>query len=84
MRHANNPGGYFAFARRILKAAGRRAESDVDLLPNLVALSTLVDRLVASAVASAHAEGYSWSEIADRLGTTRQAAHKRFGKREIA
>lgn len=28
-------------------------------------------------------EGYSWAEIGDSLGVTRQAAHMRYGVKEV-
>ena len=37
-----------------------------------------VHDLLAEAVAAARANGASWAEIGDTLGTTRQAAHQRF------
>lgn len=37
--------------------------------------------LLRSEVASAHDQGASWTDVGDVLGTTRQAAHARFGSR---
>ncbi len=70
---------FTAFGRRILRAAGRRvAAGDVDALPALAALSAEVDAAITTAVAGLRAAGYSWAEIAARLGVTRQAAHQRW------
>jgi hypothetical protein len=70
---------FTAFGRRILRAAGRRvAAGDVDALPALAALATEVDAAIADAVAGLRQAGYSWREIAARLGVTRQAAHQRW------
>jgi hypothetical protein len=70
---------FTAFGRRILRAAGRRvAAGDVDALPALAALAVEVDAAIAEAVAGLRAAGYSWGEIAARLGVTRQAAHQRW------
>ncbi len=41
------------------------------------ALRRLLDRLEASQVASARAQGWSWQEIAEVLGVSRQAVHKK-------
>jgi DNA-directed RNA polymerase specialized sigma24 family protein len=41
------------------------------------ALRRLLEQLEASQVASARAQGWSWQEIADVLGVSRQAAHKK-------
>ncbi|AQT83116.1 hypothetical protein B1R94_26090 [Mycolicibacterium litorale] len=72
---------FAAFARRIMRAYGRRiAAGDVDALPDLIALAGEVDAVITQAVAALRAEGYSWSEIGARLGTTRQAAQQRFGR----
>jgi hypothetical protein len=73
-----------AFVRRILRAYARRvAAGDVEALRSLTALSTEVDAVTRLAVAGLRAKpyGYSWSEIADRLGTSRQAAQMRYGDR---
>jgi hypothetical protein len=71
---------YTAFARRVLRAAGRRiGTGDVDRLADLIALAEEVDQAITTAVLGLRAFGYSWTEIAARLGVTRQAAQKRWG-----
>ena len=44
-------------------------------------LRELADRLEALQVERARDLGWSWQEIADALGVTRQAAHKKYGRR---
>ncbi|MBB6558009.1 DNA-directed RNA polymerase specialized sigma24 family protein [Acidovorax soli] len=46
-------------------------------LAAVVALRLLADRLEANAVAAALAQGWSWADIAQALGVSKQAAHKR-------
>jgi hypothetical protein len=76
---------YAAFARRIVAAHGRRiAAGDVERLRDLVALAEEVDRATDTAVAGLRRVGYSWTEIADRLGITRQAAQQRWGNAAVA
>jgi hypothetical protein len=71
---------YADFCRRILRAYSRRvAQGDVEALTHLVGLSGDVDAAIHAAVIGLRSFGYSWSEIADRLGITRQAAHQRWG-----
>jgi hypothetical protein len=73
-----------AFVRRILRAYARRvAAGDVEALRSLTALSAEVDAVTRHAVTGLRDKpyGYSWSEIADRLGTSRQAAQMRYGDR---
>jgi hypothetical protein len=73
---------YAAFARRVVRAAGRRvAAGDVDGLADLVALSYEVEQSIRAAVAGLRAFGYSWGEVATRVGVTRQAAQQRWGDR---
>lgn len=48
-----------------------------EALAAVVALRDLADRLERQAVASALRQGWSWARIAEGLGVTRQAAHKR-------
>ncbi|MCB7136672.1 helix-turn-helix domain-containing protein [Cellulosimicrobium marinum] len=42
-------------------------------------LRVLAEHLETLQVENARAQGWSWQEIADRLGVTRQAVHKRYG-----
>ena len=70
---------FTSFGRRVLRAAGRRvAAGDVDALPALAALSAELDAAIAAAVSGLRQAGYSWGDIAARLGVTRQAAHQRW------
>ncbi|GIE90883.1 hypothetical protein SAMN06264365_12264 [Actinoplanes regularis] len=71
---------YAAFVKRIIRAYARRiATGDVEALTDMVGLSSLLDEAITEAVKGLRAHGYSWAEIADRLGITRQAAHQRWG-----
>jgi hypothetical protein len=73
-----------AFVRRILRAYARRVGGgDVEALRALAALSSEVDAVTRLAVAGLRKVpySYSWSEIADRLGVTKQAAQMRYGDR---
>ncbi|MCZ7472761.1 hypothetical protein [Micromonospora sp. WMMC273] len=73
---------FAAFARRIIRAHGRRvADGDVEALRDLVALSTDLDRAITDAVVGLRRFGYSWAEIGQRLGISRQAAQQRWGDR---
>ncbi|QXE34772.1 MULTISPECIES: helix-turn-helix domain-containing protein [Streptomyces] len=46
----------------------------------VAALRLLLERLEAVQVRSAREQGWSWQEIADVLGVSRQAAHKKHGR----
>jgi hypothetical protein len=46
-------------------------------LAAVVALRRLADRMEEEAVGKALKQGWSWSRIAQALGTSKQAAHKR-------
>jgi hypothetical protein len=72
---------YAAFARRVIRAHGRRvAGGDVEGLADLLALRDELDAATQAAVDGLRGFGYSWGEIASRLGTTRQAAQQRWGR----
>jgi hypothetical protein len=71
---------YAAFARRIIRAYARRVGTgDVEALTDMVALADQLDDAISAAVTGLRARGYSWAEIASRLGITRQAAQQRWG-----
>ncbi len=71
---------YAAFTRRIIRAYARRvASGDVEALTDMVALSTVLDDAIGDADTGLRAHGYSWAEIAARLGISRQAAQQRWG-----
>ena len=71
---------YAAFARRILRAYARRvAAGDVEALTSLVAFSHEVEAAIRAAVLGLRDFGYSWADIAARVGITRQSAHERWG-----
>jgi DNA-directed RNA polymerase specialized sigma24 family protein len=72
-----------AFARRIVRAYARRvAEGDIEALPALRDLASTVDTALCEAVSGLRGFGYSWAEIAARLGVSRQAVQMRWGQRE--
>jgi hypothetical protein len=52
-----------------------------DGLAAVVALRRLADRLEDSEVERAVRDGWTWSLIAEALGVTRQAVHKKHAKR---
>jgi hypothetical protein len=73
---------YAAFARRIIRAHAKRvADGDIEALPGLLQLVAEVDAVTAEAVAGLRAFNYSWTDIATRLGVSRQAAQMRWGNR---
>jgi hypothetical protein len=71
---------YAAFVRRAVAAYARRvAAGDVEALRDLVGLSADLDTALVNAVKGLRAFGYSWTEIGDRLGISRQAAQQCWG-----
>jgi hypothetical protein len=55
-----------------------------DALAAVVALRKLADRLEDAAVEQAMRAGWSWPRVAEALGLTRQAVHKKHARRLIA
>ena len=59
--------------------------AEADDLAAVVALRELADRLEDAAVERAMRAGWSWTQVAEALGVTRQAVHKKHHRRlEIA
>ncbi len=56
-------------------------EDPAAALASVVALRRLADRLERAAVRCALAEGWTWAQVAEALGVTPQAAHKRLAER---
>jgi hypothetical protein len=56
-------------------------ESPADGLAAVVALRRLADRLEDAQVERALRNGWTWSQVAEALGVTRQAVHKKHAKR---
>ncbi len=72
---------YAVFARRVLRAYGRRiAVGDVESLAHMIGLADDINDAIAQAVHGLRDAGYSWAEIGSRLGITRQAAQQRWGR----
>lgn len=71
---------YAAFAHRVVRAYARRVGAgDVEALAPMLDLSRSLDQAISTAVLGLREFGYSWAEIANRLGVTRQAAQQRWG-----
>ncbi len=69
-----------AFARRIVRAYARRvADGDIEALTSLRQLASTVEDATRDAVHGLRGFGYSWADIAARLGVSRQAAQMRWG-----
>jgi DNA-directed RNA polymerase specialized sigma24 family protein len=51
-----------------------------EALAAVVALRRLADRLERAAVARAIEEGWTWAQVAEALGVTRQAVHKKHAR----
>jgi DNA-directed RNA polymerase specialized sigma24 family protein len=72
---------YGAFARRVLRAYGRRiAAGDIDAITELSQLAAEVESALGRAVLGLRLLGYSWADIGKRLGVTRQTAHERWSE----
>jgi hypothetical protein len=70
-----------AFVRRIVRAYARRvAAGDIEALVALRRLSLLLEDATKDAVAGLREFGYTWAEIAARLGMSAQAAQMRWGR----
>jgi DNA-binding NarL/FixJ family response regulator len=65
-----------------LEIAEGAASTDPDVgLRAVAALRALTERLEILQVENARQLGWSWQEIAERLGVTKQTVHRKHGKR---
>jgi AraC-like DNA-binding protein len=56
-------------------------DDPVEALAAVVALRRLADQLEQAAVEHAIDRGWTWSQVAQALGVTKQAVHKKFAHR---
>jgi DNA-directed RNA polymerase specialized sigma24 family protein len=49
----------------------------------VAALRHLLERLEALQVGNARTQGWSWQEIAEHLGVSKQAVHKKYARRRM-
>lgn len=69
-------------AGRVIRALVRRAgEGDAEALEELLKLSELLPAAIKDAGVAMHAFGYTFTELADIAGVSRQAARERFSDR---
>ena len=66
-------------ALRSALAAAQRGLDPLDRLDDIPLIEDVIAGLTDEHVSAARDDGATWSTIAERLGVTRQAAHKRFG-----
>lgn len=70
-----------AMLGRMMRAMARRAaEGDPEALEALVGLQATLQAATVDAANGLHDFGYSWTEVADAVGITRQAARQRFAR----
>jgi hypothetical protein len=71
---------YAAFVRRVVRAYSRRiASGDIEAIAEMAAIAAEMDISIHDAITGLRARGYSWADIAKRLGITRQGAQQRWG-----
>jgi hypothetical protein len=67
-----------------MAAATALDQGPTEALATVVALRRLADQLEDAAVEQAMRTGWSWPDVAEALGVTRQAVHKKHAKRLLA
>lgn len=66
---------------RMLRAYGLRVgAADMDDLRQLMTIRELLDQITAEAVEQLRSTGYSWADVGEAMGVTRQAAQQRWGQ----
>jgi DNA-binding NarL/FixJ family response regulator len=77
-----SPSAYADAMQSTLEIAEGAASDDPDVgLRAVAALRALTERLEILQVENARKLGWSWQEIAERLGVTKQTVHRKHGKR---
>ena len=72
---------YAAFLRRVIAAYSRRvAAGDIEAIATMARLADDFDTAIRQAISGLREQGYSWADIALRLGITRQGAQQRWGE----
>jgi len=70
------------FMEPVLEIAEGATSTDPDIgLRAVAALRALAERLEILQVRNAREQGWSWQEIAERLGVTKQTVHRKYGRR---
>jgi predicted DNA-binding protein (UPF0278 family) len=73
---------FIAFSRRIMRALSRRVSlADPEDLGEMLELAEELDACIVRAVAGLRESGFSWAQIGEATGTSRQAAHARWSSR---
>ena len=71
---------YAAFLRRVIAAYSRRvASGDIEAISTMARLAGYLEDATRQAITGLRESGYSWADIALRLGITRQGAQQRWG-----
>jgi hypothetical protein len=72
---------YAAFLRRVIRAYSHRvAAGDIEAITTMAGLADDFDQAIRQAISGLREPGYSWADIALRLGITRQGAQQRWGE----
>jgi DNA-directed RNA polymerase specialized sigma24 family protein len=64
-------------------ATGAGSKDPATGLRAVAALRRLLEKLEALQVGNARAQGWSWQEIAEHLGVSRQSVHKKYARRRL-
>jgi hypothetical protein len=71
---------YAAFLRRVIAAYSRRVSAgDIEAITTMAALADHLEDATRQAITGLREFGYSWADIALRLGITRQGVQQRWG-----
>lgn len=74
---------YIAMLRRMVRGLGRRvANGDPGDLADAIRLQQELDVVIREAVSvMRESSGFSWQQLADELGVSKQAAQQKYGRR---